>query len=213
MKFFLAIGLVTLVLLCSCNKDIVHSETVALAPTENILMLFERYESLGDPKAIKWKKHFSEFKGNVLILKNKRSAINYVQAHAPEILLDPQLKFVFDTAGSQHNLFAIDQAKAFLLQPTTIVQAGPKSRFLLKLTPQKKLGLSKFFVEQIGKELLLIDKDGFVAGATQLSKTNGGNLLITTADELAMLFWAERNCLVRSFQFLFVSPIPLVAEL
>ena len=167
--------------LISCQKGPIHAGTIAIAPTENVLMLFERYETLGDEQASKWKKHFTDFKGNVLELKNKRSAINYVQAHAPEILLESDLKFLFDTVGTHQRLYVVDPTQSLLLQPNEVISLGDeKQKFTLTLSPRKKIEMSRFFADNIGKELLLFDKDGFVAGASQISKTVEANLEVRT---------------------------------
>lgn len=169
-----------LVLMLSCNQKGIHSKSLMLAPTENIQMLFERHEALYGTDAGNWRKHFSEIKGNVLVLKKRKSAINYVKVHRSEILLEKDLRFLFDTASGRSNLYVIDQNKAFQLLPTQIVEQKLKtsSEIQILLSEEIKAQMPWFFAQNLEKEIVAFDRNGFVAGASELSKTEEGDLMI-----------------------------------
>lgn len=171
MRFLLGTSL--LLLLGSCSKNAIDSETVCLAPAENIQYLFER----SDIEALTTS-FIKEKRGNVILLSNTRNAVNFLNDH--DLLVDPTLFFVWDTLTVNKKLFVVDQSKRFPLHPLEISDTTNSSlvqkKLVLDMITQSRL--SSFFVSNIGRELLLIDKNGFVAGASQLSKSSDDNLLV-----------------------------------
>lgn len=170
--FLLSLALFTV----SCNSAYnFDKQSVALVPVENIQFIFERSHSAKELFFI------SEKRGNTLVLSEVKSALNFVKNNEKELILDDNLVFIWDTLTVVKKLFLIDTRKAFIITPTNIntVQTDDDNKAQeLMLNPQKNQQLSLFFAKHIGKELIAVDKNGFVAGVNQLGKSDDGHLLI-----------------------------------
>lgn len=170
-----SLALIVFIAFSCSNKNVIDQKTAGLVPIENIQVLFERHVPIDELPFI------SEKRGNTLLIKNIPEALTYLNANEPVILLDPALRFVWDTVGTDKKLYAIDNRKIFPLKVIDIKSVTTNNNQPAKelvLPDQIKKSLAPFFVSAIGKEMIAVDQFGIIAGASHLGKTENGNILI-----------------------------------
>lgn len=178
--------LIGIVIWSSCQNKDFDRESLALVPVENIQVYFDRIDGASDSihKAL-----FKESRGNYFLVNNIDSLKSYIKKHNTELLLSPQLQFIWNLHPPQEELYLVDSEKKFDLKVSQVnkislstndtVSANSRSNALeLILSTKNKLSMSSFFVKNIGKKLILIDRNGWVAGSAQLSKSEEGNLIL-----------------------------------
>lgn len=172
--------LIFLVGLISCTDGYFDKNTLALVPVENIQLSFD----LIDTDSIDYKKLVSS-KGNVFEIKDLPRLRAYVLRNQEELLLSNNYSFLWDTLEVPKNhqkLYLIDYKKTHPLIVKSVNQGQDNtlshSTNELLLTPKSKSTLSAFFAANIGRGLVLVDKNGFVVSAEKISRLDNGNLLI-----------------------------------
>lgn len=174
MRLILLLFTVLLIVSCSTGNKF-DKKSVALTPVENIQFIFERNH--GDQEL----SFISEKRGNTIVLSDVKSAFEFVNSNKQELIFDPNQVFIWDTLTVVKKLFLIDARNAFTIKPiniSTVQTEDNNTAQELMLNPKKNQALSLFFAKNIGKELIAIDKNGFVAGVNQLGKSVNGHLLI-----------------------------------
>jgi len=169
------IGITTsLIGILSCTNHNLDKNTLAIVPAENIQVSFD----LITDSDLTYKS-FVNSKGNYFEITNLSKLSEYVKSNKNQLLLSNNFAFLWDTLQVSKKLYLIDLNKAHHLTVKSIKQAEENTKTTqheLFLTPKSKSNLSVFFATQIGKGLVLIDKNGFVTSAEKISRLDNGNL-------------------------------------
>ncbi|MFT6715448.1 MAG: hypothetical protein ACJA0Q_000075 [Saprospiraceae bacterium] len=169
-------ALLLLLGLYSCSDNTLDKSSLAIIAVENIQLSFD----LISDNAVDYK-NLADSKGNMFEIKDLPQLLTYVKSNNQELLLSSDFEFLWDTLYLSKKLYLIDHNKKHQL----IIQSIDKSKdsannnlLELNLTPKSKVNLSRFFVDNIGKGLVLVDKNGFVVSAESISRLDNGNLSI-----------------------------------
>lgn len=162
--------------LYSCNKESIDSDSLAIIPVENIQVSFDLIQ--GSEHTYK---SFAKSKGNVFEITNIEKVKSFISKNRERLLLNNNYSFLWDTINSSKKLYLIDQTKSHSLDPEHINEATNTSglkQFEIILSAKSKANLSKFFAHNIGKGLIIKDKNGFVASSEKIERLDDGNLMI-----------------------------------
>lgn len=178
MKYFVLIAFVGFV---SCSSNGYDKNTLALSPVENIQLSFDLIEKK-DTEFNSW----VSSKGNVLKILNLPKLRTYVDKNNKDLLVAENYMFLWDTIDVSKKLYLIDVNKTHPLIVKSLVEissneiqnSNSKNITELKLTSKSKVDLGRFFANNIGKGLVLLDKNGFVASGENISRLDNGNLSI-----------------------------------
>ncbi len=123
---------------------------------------------------------FSELRGNVLIINDLPKSKAFVYKFSKFILMDESLKFAWDTLSSVKKLYVINPKNGLLFSSKNASEKckSPLNCSLtFNLSEIEMQQLSNFKALTIGKEIILLSNNEFIAGAEQISQ-NKNQLII-----------------------------------
>ncbi len=133
-----------------------------------------------DKKKEPYYKSLVSSQGNFFVIKDLKGLNNFAQKHQDRLLLTENYHFIWDTLNTEKRLFLVNREQVHYLEAETLLKSKSTDesiQYTVSMTPRNRVKLSTFFAQNIGKGLLLVDKDGFVAGAEKMSKLEDGNLM------------------------------------
>jgi uncharacterized protein with ATP-grasp and redox domains len=174
MKYFALIAFVGFV---SCSNQDMVSNNLAISPVENIQLSFDLIGGKDAPY-----KDWASSKGNVFEITDLPKLNAYINDNKKALLIADNYEFLWDTVHVSKKLYLVNNNKSHVLDIKSVTYAKDttlKQVTTLQLTSKSKISLSRFFATNIGKGLVLLNPNGFVASAEKISRLDNGNLSFT----------------------------------